>query len=161
MDWLADNAYAKQQVRSGRRMRAVVYMLVSLFTGYVAYSLGKEAYHVVQADSGITVEGYVENYRDAFKMRRTRINVSMEYQGKLYTVRNKGYHFQRGDFEEAVSSRRVTVYVNPKSPVDSVLSLGVPRIIPVIIGLVCAVSCGFLAFAVSNAWLYFRGDEKK
>lgn len=161
MDWLANNAYAKQQIRSGQRMRAVVYLLVALFTGYMAFSPGKDAYHVLQADSGITAEGDVESFRDSFRMRRTHIEVALEYRGKLYTIRNKGYHFRRDAFEEAISTRRVTVYVNPESPGDSVLSLGVPTTIWVIIGVSCTVSGGFQALAASNAWHYFRGDEER
>ena len=61
MEWLDNNAYTRQQNRSGARSRFGVFAVFALAWGAFAFITGRGIYHSLQADSGIQVEGYVES----------------------------------------------------------------------------------------------------
>ena len=153
MEWLENNAYSRQLNRSGMRARCGVYAFFALVLGWFATMQIRDNYCILQSDSGIQVEGYVESYRSGYKRRS--LEVAIEYQGNMYTVTRRGQNFTRQMFEEAIATRRVTVYVNPGNPEKSVLSLGVQPsswVVPLILAVGCT---GFLFMAGRELWHYY------
>ena len=155
MEWLDNNAYTRQQDRSGMRIRCGVYAFFALVLGWLAMHMLRDNYYILQADSGIQVEGYVEKYRKGYK--GARLEVAIEYQGELYTIIRRGQRFTRQMFDDAIQTRRVTVYVNPADPEKSVMSLGVTPSSWVMLAFLSAVSAGFMGAAVYQLWSYRRG----
>lgn len=156
MEWLDNNAYTRQQDRSGVRSRFGVFAFFALAWGAFAFITGRGIYHSLQADSGIQVEGYVESYRNGYKDKH--LEVAIDYQGETYTVTGRGQYFTRQMFEKAIETRRVTVFVNPENPEKSVMSLGVPPSSWVMLAFLSAVSAGFMGAAVYQLWSYRRGE---
>ena len=156
MEWLDNNAYTRQQDRSGARIRFGVFAFFALAWGAFAFITGQGIYHSLQADSGIQVEGYVESYRNGYKDKH--LEVAIDYQGETYTVTSRGQYFTRQMFEKAIETRRVTVFVNPENPEKSVMSLGVPPSSWVMLAFLSAVSAGFMGAAVYQLWSYRRGE---
>ena len=153
MEWLENNAYSRQLNRSGMRARCGVYAFFALVLGWLAMQQLRDNCYILQADSGIQVEGYVERHRDGYKKRR--LEVAMEYQGKTYTIVRTGQRFTSQMFDEAIETRRVTVYVNPANPEKSVMSLGVDPVSWMVPSIVAAVSMGFLCMAARELWYYY------
>jgi hypothetical protein len=153
MEWLENNAYSRQLNRSGMRARCGVYILFALVLGWFATMQIRDNYCILQSDSGIQVEGYVESYRSGYKRRS--LEVAIEYQGNMYTVTRWGQNFTWQMFEEAIATRRVTVYVNPGNPEKSVLSLGVQPSSWVVPLILAAGSTGFLFMAGRELWHYY------
>ncbi len=166
LEWLENNAYTRHQRRSSRLALALLLAFLSAVWGWPTFKSWQEMCHVLQSDSGIRAVGYVEAYREVFSRRRgasrscsARIKVAFEYQNHTYTIHSKGYNFTRSRFERARESRRVTVYVNPETPADSVLSLGVPVetwIIHTLVGLAELVLLGCSGYFFC---LYYRKEE--
>lgn len=153
MEWLENNVYSRQLNRSGMRARCGVYAFFALVLGWFATMQLRDNYCVLQSDSGIQVEGYVESYRSGYKRRS--LEVAMEYQGKTYTIVRTGQRFTSRMFDEAIETRRVTVYVNPANPEKSVMSLGVDPVSWMVPSIVVAVSMGFLCMAARELWYYY------
>ncbi len=153
MEWLENNAYSRQLNRSGMRVRCGVYAFFALVLGWLAMQQLRDNYYILQADSGIQVEGYVERHRPGYKKRR--LEVAMEYQGKTYTIVRMGQRFTSRMFDEAIETRRVTVYVNPANPEKSVLSLGVQPSSWVVPLILAVGSTGFLFMAARELWHYY------
>ena len=154
MEWLENNAYSRQQNRSAMRIRCAVFAFIALVLGWLATHQFRDNYCILQADSGIQVEGYVERYREGYK--KARLEVAIEYQGNTYTVTRRGQHFTRQMFENAIATRRVTVYVNPGAPEKSVMSLGVEPASWVVPTILAVASLGFLVMALRELWQYQR-----
>lgn len=154
MEWLDNNAYTRQQGRRGMRIRCGVYAFFALVLGWLAMHMLRDNYYILQADSGIQVEGYVEKYRKGYK--GARLEVAIEYQGELYTIIRRGQRFTRQMFDDAIKTRRVTVYVNPADPEKSVMSLGVYPSSWVVPSIMAVVSLGFLCMALRELWFYRR-----
>ncbi len=154
MEWLENNAYSRQQDRSGIRIRCGVYAFFALVLGWLAMHQLRENYYILQADSGIQVEGYVEKYRRSY--RKSRLEVAMEYQGEMHTIVRRGQRFTNQMFDDAIATRRVTVYVNPENPEKSVMSLGVDPASWVVPAILAAASAGFLFMALRELWQYRR-----
>ena len=157
MEWLENNAYSRQLSRSGMRVRCGVYAFFALVLGWLAMQQLRDNCYILQADSGIQVEGYVERHRDGYKKRR--LEVAMEYQGKTYTIVRTGQRFTSRMFDEAIETRRVTVYVNPENPAESVLSLGVPPETWIVYSLVGVVELVLLGCSGYFFCLYYRKEE--
>ena len=66
-----------------------------------------------------------------------------------------GQNFTWQMFEEAIATRRVTVYVNPGNPEKSVLSLGVQPSSWVVPLILAVGSTGFLFMAGRELWHYY------
>ena len=157
MEWLENNAYSRQLNRSGMRVRCGVYIFFALVLGWFATMQIRDNYCILQSDSGIQVEGYVESYRSGYKRRS--LEVAIEYQGNMYTVTRRGQNFTWQMFEEAIATRRVTVYVNPGNPEKSVLSLGVQSSSWVVPLILAVGSTGFLFMAGRELWHYYGRGE--
>ena len=153
MEWLENNAYSRQLKRSGMRTRCGVYAFFALVLGWIVTMFLRDNYCILQSDSGIQVEGYVESYRKGYK--ENRLEVAIEYQGYTYTVTRKGQNFTSQMFDEAIATRRVTVYVNPENPEKSVMSPGVQPSSWVVVSVLSAASLGFLCMAVRELWDYY------
>ena len=154
MEWLENNAYSRQQNRSAMRIRCGVYAFFALVLGWLAAHMLRDNCYILQADSGIEVEGYVESYREGYK--KNRLKVAIEYLGDTYTVTRRGQKFTPRMFAEAIETRRVTVYVNPANPEKSVMSLGVYPSSWVVPLIVAAVSLGVFCMAGRELWNYRR-----
>ena len=166
LEWLENNAYTRHQRRSSQLALALLMAFLSAVWGWPTFKTWQEMYHVLQADSGIRAEGYVEVHREEFRRRNgasrscsARIKVAFEYQNHTYTIGNKGYNFTRSRFERARESRRVTVYVNPENPAASVLSLGIPVETWIIHSLVGLAELVLLGCSGYFFFLYCRKDE--
>ena len=156
MEWLEQCEYTRQQERSGVRIRFLVFAFFALVWGVLAWLHGRSMYYVLQADAGTAVEGYVESCSPGYKC--THLRVSIDYQGDTYTVKNRGYHFNGRQREEAIATRRVTVYVNHSHPEESVMSLGVPSTVWCIQAFLVAVSVAFSGLALYQLRGARRGE---
>ena len=124
MEWLENTAYTRTQTRSANLTGALAFLFLALLWSWPVSSIWKGVYCVLQADANCPVEGYVESYRDGYK--KSHLTVAIEYRGETYTVVRQGYMFTRRQFENAIKSRRVTVYVNHDNPAESVVSRSIP-----------------------------------
>ena len=158
MEWLENNAYTRTQTRSANLTGALAFLFLALLWSWPVSSIWKGVYCVLQADANCPVEGYVESYRDGYK--KSHLTVAIEYRGETYTVVRQGYMFTRRQFENAIKSRRVTVYVNHDNPAESVMSLGIPLrmwIITVIVTLPVVAGVG----ASLYFFCYYRRNCRK
>lgn len=87
------------------------------------------------------------------------LKVALEYNGNVYTIDRKGFNFTYSRYARAKETRRVTVYVNPENPAESVLSLGVPPETWIVYSLVGAVELVLLGCSGYFFCLYYRKEE--
>lgn len=166
LEWLENNAYTKHQRRSSRLALALLLAFMAAVWGWPAFNSWQGIFYTLQADSGIRAVGYVESYRDVFTGRNSAsrscksvLKVALEYNGNVYTIDRKGFNFTCSRYARAKETRRVTVYVNPENPAESVLSLGVPPETWIVYSLVGAVELVLLGCSGYFFCLYYRKEE--
>lgn len=155
MDWLENNAYTKHQNRSANLTGALAFLLFALLWGWPVFHIWQDTCNILQADANTTVEGYVE------QITRKRIEVHIEYNGKDYTVRNKGHYFTWAMHDAARKNRRVTVYINPDNPEKSVMSLGISPATWTGITVFTLAELGFLGASLYFFRFYIRNRRQE
>ncbi len=132
VEWLKRVLTTKPRPRTQYLAETWIRVILVVLWGVVTVVNCQKVYYALQTDPEVWVVGYVEKFRDVYRKRGSRgraydavIEVSFDYMGKRYEVREKGYNFNTATYEQAKDKRWIKVYVVPGNPEKSMLSTGV------------------------------------